>query len=152
MRVKTSADDLYPPSSPAGKLEMSANQNQSLHLPFLCTCIFKINKQNVLWEFLALLDVKETFVYFAIFMVTTHIFLLLGLSFLKGDQIAKGCSYMHWIHHHQNKHRSCHPPGDPLGCPIKEVSEFVEKINGLSLRPNNHPSGIKIQRFRPTYL
>ena len=45
---------------------MGAIQNQSLHLRFLCTYIFKINKQNVLWEFPALPEIKETFIYFAI--------------------------------------------------------------------------------------
>ena len=106
-------------------------------------------------SFLPYLTLKRHLSTLLLFMVTTHIFLLLGPSFLKGNQIAKGCSYMHWIHHHQNKHKSCHPPGDPLGCPMKEVSEFVEKINGLgsrNKRPNDHPIGIKIQRFRPAYL
>ena len=61
-----------------------------------------------------------------------------------------GCVYCPY--HHQNKHSSFHSLGIPLGCPIKEVSDFAEKMNGLgsrNKRPNNHPRVIKIQKFRP---
>ena len=46
-------------------------------------------------SFLSYLMLRRQLSTLLLFMVTTHIFLLLGPSFLKGDQIAKGCSYMH---------------------------------------------------------
>ena len=103
-------------------------------------------------SFLPYLMLKRHLSTLLLFMVTTHIFLLLGPSFLKGHQIAKRCSHIHWIYHHRNKHRSCHPPGDPLGCPIKEVSEFVGKMNELesrNKRSSNHPSVIKPKGSNP---
>ena len=106
-------------------------------------------------SFLPYLKLKRHLSILLLFMVTTHIFLLLGPSFFKGHQRAMRCSHIHWIYHHQNKNRSCHCPGDPLGCPRKEVSESVGKMNGLELRnkrSSNHPSVIKVQRFRPAFL
>ena len=53
-------------------------------------------------------------------------------SFLKGHQMAKRCSHMHWIHHHQNKQRSFCFLGVSKALPYlkkkkKEISEFVKK-------------------------
>ena len=46
-------------------------------------------------SFLPYLTLRRHLSTLLLFMVTTHILLLLGPSFLKGNQIAKGCSYMH---------------------------------------------------------
>ena len=83
----------------------------------------------------------------------THIFISWP-SFLKGYQTAKRCSHTHWIHHHQNMHRSFCFLGSPRPSHIKteEISEFVGKMNGLgskNKRHNNHSSVIKPKGSAP---
>ena len=83
----------------------------------------------------------------------THIFSSWP-SFLKGHQMAKRCSYTHWIHHHQNKHRSFCFLGIPKDLPYeeKEILEFVGKMDGFrsrNERHNNHSSVIKPKGSSP---
>ena len=98
--------------------------------------------------------ISRCFTFSVLFSVTTPTFLLLSPSFLKGHQMTRRCNCA--LNTPPSEQAQVLPfNGDPLGCPIKEVSDSVEKMNGLGSRnktPNNHPSVIKIQRLRPTQL